>query len=116
MTAIDAQAAAPTVLDPVRTFAELSTADIDYAGGKGANLGQLTAAGFPVPPGFVIGAPAYAAFRAQTGLSERLDALLSDLDVDDTAALRILGGKSEFGNPRQGNGGGAHGAGLEAYP
>src|SRR5690606_28378952 len=29
------------------------------AGGKGANLGELISAGFPVPPGFVITAPAF---------------------------------------------------------
>ena len=28
------------------------------AGGKGANLGELTGAGLPVPPGFVISADA----------------------------------------------------------
>lgn len=43
----------------VRRFAELSRADVAFAGGKGANLGELTAAGLPVPPGFVVGAPAY---------------------------------------------------------
>jgi pyruvate,water dikinase len=79
---------APPEVDPVRSFSELSTDDVPYAGGKGANLGQLTRGGFPVPPGFVIGAPAYAAFRLQTGLAARLDELLSGLDVEDTAALR----------------------------
>ncbi|HET8976928.1 MAG TPA: phosphoenolpyruvate synthase [Solirubrobacteraceae bacterium] len=78
----------PPGLEPVRVFADLSSADVAYAGGKGANLGQLTRAGLPVPPGFVIGAPAYAAFRDQSGLRERLNELLSDLDVEDTAALR----------------------------
>jgi pyruvate,water dikinase len=81
-------AAAPPDLIPVRPFSDLSTADVSYAGGKGANLGQLTRAGLPVPAGFVIGAPAYAAFRAQTGLAERLEAVLGNLDVEDTAALR----------------------------
>ena len=28
--------------------------DVATAGGGGANLGELTRAGFPVPPGFVI--------------------------------------------------------------
>src|SRR5579862_5416281 len=89
MTTIGTQeAAAPAGIEPTRTFAELSTADVQYAGGKGANLGQLTRAGFPVPPGFVVGAPAYAAFREQTGLGERLEDLLSELDVEDTAALQ----------------------------
>jgi pyruvate, water dikinase len=41
----------------------------------------------PVPPGFVVGAPAYAAFCAETGLRAKLAALLGDVDVEDTAAL-----------------------------
>jgi phosphoenolpyruvate synthase/pyruvate phosphate dikinase len=43
---------------PVRRFGELTREDVDYGGGKGANLGELTSAGFPVPPGFVVGASA----------------------------------------------------------
>jgi pyruvate,water dikinase len=79
---------APTLVDgPVRAFARLSRDDVAYAGGKGANLGELTAAGLPVPDGFVVGAPAYAAFCAQTGVRDRLGELLDDVDVEDTAAL-----------------------------
>ena len=74
--------------DIVRTFALLGRDDVAYAGGKGANLGELTAAGFPVPEGFVVGAPAYAAFCARTGLRERLVALLDGVDVEDTVALQ----------------------------
>ena len=44
----------------VRSFASLGRDDLAYAGGKGANLGELTLAGLPVPDGFVLGAPAYA--------------------------------------------------------
>ena len=71
----------------LRSFNDLSSADVAYAGGKGANLGELTAAGLPVPPGFVIGAPAYADFCSRTGLRARLAAELADLDVDDPDAL-----------------------------
>ncbi|HLY47685.1 MAG TPA: phosphoenolpyruvate synthase [Solirubrobacteraceae bacterium] len=78
----------PAELDPVRPFTALSVADVAYAGGKGANLGQLTRAGLPVPPGFVVGAPAYAAFLNQTGLRARLAQLLDSLDVEDTGALQ----------------------------
>jgi pyruvate,water dikinase len=74
-------------LAAVTLFADLSRADVDIAGGKGANLGEMTAAGLPVPPGFVVGAPAYAAFCEETGLRERLAAELDGLDVDDTDAL-----------------------------
>ena len=77
----------PAIQDAIRTFAELSRDDVTYAGGKGANLGELTAAGVPVPPGFVVGAPAYAVFVDANGLRERLTARLDKIDVDDTAAL-----------------------------
>ena len=52
----------------IRRLDELSRDDIPFAGGKGANLGELTNAGFPVPSGFVVGAPAYAAFCDEGGL------------------------------------------------
>lgn len=79
--------ARPLIDEPVRVFARLGRDDVAYAGGKGANLGELTSAGLPVPNGFVVGAPAYAAFCAETGLRERLAELLDDVDVEDTAAL-----------------------------
>jgi pyruvate,water dikinase len=71
----------------IRTFADLGRADVSFAGGKGANLGELTRAGFPVPPGFVVGAPAYAMF-ADRGLRERIAERVADLDVGDAAALQ----------------------------
>lgn len=40
-------------------FTELRRGDAAQAGGKGANLGELTAAGLPVPNGFVLLAQAY---------------------------------------------------------
>jgi pyruvate,water dikinase len=76
-----------TGAESVLSFDHLGRGDVDFAGGKGANLGELTAAGLPVPPGFVIGAPAYAAFCDDTGLRGRIAARLAGLDVDDTAAL-----------------------------
>ncbi len=76
-----------TAIESIRAFPALSRDDVAYAGGKGANLGELTAAGLPVPPGFVVGAPAYAAFCEETGLRDRLVAALDGLDVEDTAAL-----------------------------
>jgi pyruvate, water dikinase len=84
MTTIQAPAGSTAA---VRGFGELSRADVPFAGGKGANLGELTAAGLPVPPGFVVGAPAYAAFVDATGLREQIATGLKDVDVDDMAAL-----------------------------
>lgn len=69
-----------------RPIADLGRGDIAFAGGKRANLGELMQADLPVPPGFVVGAPTYAAFIEQTGLRERIKARLVGLDVDDPAA------------------------------
>src|SRR5829696_4210845 len=77
----------PRTTDAVRTFAALSHDDVLFAGGKGANLGELTAAGLPVPGGFVVGAQAYAAFCDADGLRARIEDVLAEVDVDDTAAL-----------------------------
>jgi pyruvate,water dikinase len=88
MTTVAPHTQVPPGLEPIKSFSDLSVDDVAYAGGKGANLGELTRAGLPVPPGFVIGAPAYAAFRSETGLAEKLNELLGDLDVEDTAGLQ----------------------------
>ncbi len=51
-------------MDIVRTLDSLSRADVALAGGKGANLGELIAAGFDVPPGFVVTTHAYDSYVA----------------------------------------------------
>jgi len=55
----------------VMRFAELGRGDIAVAGGKGANLGELTRAGLPVPPGFVLTTAAYRAFTAGVEAGDR---------------------------------------------
>jgi len=53
-----------------RKFSEIRKEDIETAGGKGANLGEMTAAGIPVPEGFVLTSEAYRAFLRENGLEE----------------------------------------------
>ncbi len=50
------------------------------AGGKGANLGELTRAGLPVPPGFVLTTDAYRAYVATTGIGDEILAALADTE------------------------------------
>lgn len=69
-------------------FEELSRSDVPRAGGKGANLGEMTRAGLPVPPGFVVTVDAFAELLEQGGLTAELSAQIAALDVDDTAALQ----------------------------
>ena len=52
----------------ISPFIDLRSSDTGKAGGKGASLGELTAAGIPVPPGFVVLTGAFTAFLATAGL------------------------------------------------
>jgi pyruvate,water dikinase len=61
-------------------FDELTRDDVPLAGGKGANLGDMVQAGLPVPPGFVITAPAYRLVVETAALAGRIDDLLLNLD------------------------------------
>jgi pyruvate,water dikinase len=68
-------------------FGEIGLTDVALVGGKGANLGELTAAGLPVPPGFVVAADAYLEAVSASGARQRLVQLLGGLDADDHSAL-----------------------------
>jgi pyruvate,water dikinase len=56
------------------------------AGGKGASLSELTAAGFIVPPGFVVNAEGYRYFIEAGGLDPRIDVILRNADLALPAA------------------------------
>jgi pyruvate,water dikinase len=60
--------------------------DLESVGGKGASLGELTGAGLPVPPGFVVTAETYREFIEAAGIDEELFEAV-DVDVDDSEAL-----------------------------
>ena len=53
-------------------FPQLNKTNISAAGGKGANLGEMTTAGFPVPAGFVLTTQAYDAFVQANGLQQQI--------------------------------------------
>ena len=71
----------------VRWFDALGKDDTPVAGGKGANLGEMTRAGLPVPPGFVVTAEAYRAFIRHAGLADFIERTIATTDVDDRRAL-----------------------------
>ncbi len=56
-------------------------------GGKGANLGELTRASIPVPPGFVVTADTYFHFIQQNALEPLIKKELFGLDVHDSRML-----------------------------
>ena len=59
--------------DFVLPFSALHRDMLALVGGKAANLGELTNAKFPVPPGFCVTTPAYALVAADAGLQSVLD-------------------------------------------
>jgi len=69
-------------------FNEITKNDIPIVGGKGANLGEMTRFGIPVPPGFVVTASAYFDFLKQTGLIDKIRRLLEPVDVNDSRKLQ----------------------------
>ncbi len=60
--------------DIVVPFTALRRDALALVGGKGANLGELTGAGLPVPPGFCITTVAYEMITSEAGLEAILDA------------------------------------------
>ncbi|GAA1535234.1 pyruvate,water dikinase [Microbacterium ginsengiterrae] len=56
-------------------------------GGKGKGLGEMTADGLPVPPGFAVSASAYRRFLDQDNLRRDIAAQLKDLDPEDYAEI-----------------------------
>jgi pyruvate,water dikinase len=76
-------------MDPyVLPFSEVGADSVALVGGKGANLGEMTRAGFPVPPGFCVTTAAYREFVAA---SPELDGLLDALEGTDPGDLSRMG-------------------------
>lgn len=61
-------------------FRNVSKEDIDLVGGKGANLGELVQADFPVPDGFCISVEAYK--KIVYGLEKDIDKILQMINWD----------------------------------
>lgn len=68
-------------------FEEIGLDDVLAVGGKGANLGELTRAGLPVPRGFVVTSGAFLDAIERSGARQKLHQLLSDVDPADPVSL-----------------------------
>lgn len=75
----------------ILSFENIRANDLPLVGGKGANLGELTYAGFPVPPGFCLTTDAFTQFiDSQPGVSNLYD-LLDTVTGDDLDVARQVG-------------------------
>lgn len=81
----------------VRFFDELGKNDVESVGGKNASLGEMIShlggLGVNVPNGFATTADAFNRFLNETGLLDKINAELQNLDVNDVTALSEVGAK-----------------------
>ena len=81
----------------IKKLNELNMQDLDLVGGKNASLGEmignLTSLGINVPGGFATTSHAYRDFLKHKELGDRINKVLSELDVDDLSTLAETGKK-----------------------
>ncbi len=87
----------------VRRLDEVGSTDVGQAGGKGASLGELARAGFPVPAGFVITTDAYTDFLTANGLrdctAEQLRQRIPQEPVPDEVGAAVRQAYDDLGAP-----------------
>jgi pyruvate,water dikinase len=75
------------------SFGEVDETRLADVGGKSANLGELTRAGFPVPPGFCVTTAAYRDFVKEGGEMNTLLEALDRLTHEELGTIGVLGGR-----------------------
>ena len=68
-------------------FKDIDKNDTPLVGGKCANLGEMTQAGFPVPNGFAITIKAYDLFLKENDIVKKIYDILASIDANDPAQL-----------------------------
>jgi rifampicin phosphotransferase len=72
-------------------FDQIGAAHLPQVGGKGANLGEMTRAGFPIPGGFCLTTAAFHDFMAGCATAAALYAALDSVTPDDVETARLVG-------------------------
>jgi len=68
-------------------FNQLTKENIDIAGGKGVNLGEMVKVGIPMPLGFVILAPAFDRFLKETDINVEIKAMRNRINIKDIKSV-----------------------------
>ena len=71
----------------IKDFKEIDKKDISIAGGKGANLGEMTKAKIPVPPGFVLLALAFEEFLEKTDINVEIETMWERVNIEDIESV-----------------------------
>lgn len=74
-------------MELIRWFDKIHLTDAGLVGGKGANLGELTAAKLPVPPGFVITSDAYQYAIETASIASALSDVVSGASAEQSEVL-----------------------------
>jgi phosphoenolpyruvate synthase/pyruvate phosphate dikinase len=77
----------------VLDFQQIDKGSLPLVGGKGANLGEMTHAGFPVPPGFCVTTNAYRTFIQHSDEMEACFRQLGSVEADHLDKIAELGRK-----------------------
>jgi rifampicin phosphotransferase len=72
-------------------FHEINHSSLPFVGGKGANLGEMTEAGFPIPQGFCVTTHAFRAFTEMSSEMGHFFAKLEQMNPDDLNETRLIG-------------------------
>ncbi len=72
-------------------FSAIRASDLSLVGGKGANLGEMTEAGFPVPSGFCVTTAAFRQFMQASGRAEEIYHSLEQVTPDSVENARRVG-------------------------
>ncbi|MFA5930269.1 MAG: phosphoenolpyruvate synthase [Candidatus Micrarchaeia archaeon] len=70
-------------------FSEIRKGNLAEVGGKGANLGEMSSIGLPVPGGFVVTSGAYYSFIAHNNIGKTIKEMTSDLNTEDNDKLNV---------------------------
>ncbi len=73
----------------IKFFKDLDKKSVKEAGGKGASLGEMTKAGIPVPPGFVVLSSAFDHFLEETDLDVEIEAVLKRVKHQDVSSVEF---------------------------
>lgn len=76
-----------------KTLNEVASEDIAIVGGKGANLGEMRKAGFPVPPGFCITTEAYKYVIKINNIDVLIKEVPQSIDLSDYKTINGLAGE-----------------------
>ncbi|MFA5934856.1 MAG: PEP/pyruvate-binding domain-containing protein [Candidatus Paceibacterota bacterium] len=74
-------------------FKQLNKTNADIAGGKGASLGEMTQAGIPVPPGFVVLSTTFETFIKEADLAAEIDTIIDNVNHKDINSVETASEK-----------------------